>query len=125
MDALKKEVADGTSSKKRNKQLWAAYEVAAEGHDLDYFKQLLKEHEQAIEADVQAAADAAAAAEVKKAEKKSSKKSISAAGGDDVEMEDADSSSAKKKPSKKRKKSDETDGEEKVCLFLVVELAHD
>lgn len=97
------------SEKGKAKPLIAAYKIAAEGHDLGYFKNLLADHQAALQQEIdereaQKAAKAAAKAEKAKKSKRKSK------GADtDVDMEDAD-----KKSSKKRKKDAETDGESKV-----------
>lgn len=118
IDEIKKEVESGNSQKK-TKALWSAYEVAAEGHDLQYFKDLLVNHEQALQADAEEKAA--------KQEKKAKRKSTAAEEVEDVEMEDADENveaSTKKKQSKKRKKDVESDGEtEKVCIFLELTLS--
>ncbi|CAL5867783.1 uncharacterized protein PFLUO_LOCUS2003 [Penicillium psychrofluorescens] len=96
------------SEKGKAKPLIAAYKIAAEGHDLEYFKSLLADHQAALQQEIdereaQEAAKAAAKAEKAKKSKRKSK------GADtDVDMEDAE-----KKSSKKRKKDAETDGESK------------
>lgn len=116
------------SPKNKAKGLIEAYKVAAEGHDLAYFKQMLSDHEAAIQQEIEEeeaaeAAKAAAKAE-KEAAKEAAKEAKKAAGKSkrkskgpdtDVEMEDADDSK-KAKTSKKRK--NETDGDaEKVSSF--------
>ncbi|CEJ57561.1 hypothetical protein PMG11_06250 [Penicillium brasilianum] len=109
------------SPKNKAKGLIEAYKVAAEGHDLAYFKQMLSDHEAAIQQEIEEeeaaeAAKAAAKAE-KEAAKEAAKEAKKAAGKSkrkskgpdtDVEMEDADDSK-KAKTSKKRK--NETDGD--------------
>jgi len=103
---------------KKPKQLWGAYEVAAEGHDLQYFKDLLAQHEVDMREEA-AAAEAAAEEKAAKAEKKkSAKKSKATVSDDDTEMMDddadpeAEEEGAKKpKSTKKRKKDAESDGE--------------
>lgn len=112
MDDVKKEVAAGISSKK-NKALSEAYVIAAEGHDLEWFKTMLKEHEQAMQEDFMAK-EAKAEEKARKAEKAAKRKSAAAGDvSDDVEMEDAgeDAAPKKAKASKKRKKEDDSDGE--------------
>lgn len=96
--------------KGKNKQLIEAYKVAAEGHDIEHFKNLLMEHERALQQDIEAKEEAARA-KAEKAEKKTKRKSMDAAR--DVEMEDAGSADeTSKSASKKRKKSAaESDGE--------------
>lgn len=98
---------------KKAKNLWEAWKVAAEGHDLEYFKQLLMDHEKAMAED----AEERAAKEAEKAEKaaKKAKRKSKGSEEEDVEMEDAagSSDSTSKKSAKKRKKDAdaEADGE--------------
>ncbi|KAI0535744.1 hypothetical protein GGR58DRAFT_425723 [Xylaria digitata] len=94
-------VADTVTSKMR-KDLQAAHLLAAEGHDLDYYKNVLREFEE----------QRLAKAEAKKSKAKTPKKSSKAADDDgDVDMEDAEDeageSAEKKSKSKKRKAEDE------------------
>lgn len=102
------------SEKNKTKGLLAAYKVAAEGHDLQYFKSLLADHQAALQREIEEAeAEEAAKAEAK-AEKAKKSKRKSKGADTDVEMEDADD----KKSTKKRKKDAETDGEaDKVCCL--------
>ncbi|KAL4872216.1 hypothetical protein BDV12DRAFT_193663 [Aspergillus spectabilis] len=103
------------SEKGKAKALIAAYHVAAEGNDLAHFKDLLADHQRAIEQeeeerDAQVAAKATAKAE--KDAKKNKRKSMEI--HDDVEMEDVDEESKQPKSSKKRKKDTEAaEGDEK------------
>ncbi|KAI5366441.1 Putative PWWP domain-containing protein [Septoria linicola] len=108
---------------KMTKALQEAYKVASEGHDIDFFKDVLRQHQQELEAIVQAqveyeerlAAEAAARAEAAengedvttkdKAKKKAPRKNKAA--DEDVDMEDADAP----KSTKKRKKADESDAD--------------
>lgn len=114
IEDVKKDVESGNQTKK-NKALWQAYQTAAEGHDLEYFKQMLSAHEAALAEDL-------AQQETKEQEKKekaAKRKSQPAAESEDVDMEDAPASTkkTKAKATKKRKKDDESDGEnEKVCI---------
>ena len=112
------------SEKGKAKALIAAYHVAAENHDLQYFKGILVEHAERLqeEADAAAARDAEKAA---KAEKKKRKSEAATVEKDDVDMEDADDTTATKKSSKKRKKDVESDDEEteKVCSFAAHDLS--
>ncbi|KAL5376348.1 hypothetical protein DPSP01_010574 [Paraphaeosphaeria sporulosa] len=117
LDAIKKEVESGNSAKK-NKQLWEAFQIAAEGHDLNYFKDVLVSHEQAIQEDdliKEAKREEKAEKAAKKAANK--RKSTAAVDDEDVEMGDADDTTAasakKAKPSKKRKKEDSDGDDEK------------
>ncbi|KAH9879037.1 hypothetical protein J1614_002472 [Plenodomus biglobosus] len=112
IEEVKKDVESGKQGKK-NKALWEAYQVAAEGHDLNHFKQLLDAHESAMQEET-AKLEEKEQLKKEKAEKATKRKSVAAAGSEDVEMEDAGNdatASTKKKATKKRKKSDESDGE--------------
>ena len=110
------------TDKKMTKDLKAAYDLAAEQNDLDYYKGVLQAHEVEMReyqeelAKKEAEAEAKAAAKAEKAEKASQKtpkdtkrKSLKGTAGDDMEAESADA--AESKPSKKRKKGEESDGE--------------
>lgn len=125
LNDVKKDVADNNSNKK-NKALWEAYQIAAEGHDLAHFKQVLASHEAAMAEDIEQREQKEQEKKEKK-EKAEKRKSTAAVGSEDVEMEDAEGTapSAKKaKASKKRKKDDESDGEnDKVRPKSVVSLA--
>ncbi|KAI0972526.1 hypothetical protein F4678DRAFT_42285 [Xylaria arbuscula] len=95
-------VADIVTSKMR-KDLQAAHLLAAEGHDLDYYKNVLREFEE----------QRLAKAEAKKSKVKTPKKSSKGADEDvDLDMEDAEDEVAepteKKPKSKKRKAEDES-----------------
>lgn len=119
---MKKDVESGNQAKK-NKALWEAYQTAAEGHDLAWFKQLLASHETAMLEDIEQR-EQKEQEKKEKAEKAAKRKSVAAAESEDVEMEDAGDGtalSAKKKASKKRKKEDESDGEnDKVGLRVLI-----
>ncbi|KAJ6132730.1 hypothetical protein N7471_007945 [Penicillium samsonianum] len=100
------------SEKNKSKSLVNAYKVASEGHNLQYFKKLLNDHQAAIdqeEAEFEAQEAEKAAAKAAKEAKKGKRKSKGAE--TDVEMEDVDDSKKSKAPSKKRKKDAETDAE--------------
>jgi uncharacterized protein (DUF305 family) len=102
------------SEKGKSKALVAAYNVAAENHDLAYFKNMLADHQAAIqqeEEEREAQEAAKAAAKAAKEAKKNKRKSMETR--DDVEMEDADDEK-QPKSSKKRKKDAEAEGDEKV-----------
>ncbi|KIW33066.1 hypothetical protein, variant 2 [Cladophialophora immunda] len=99
------------TEKGKAKALLAAYKVAAEGHDLQFFKTMLDEHAAALQADIDAK-EAREAEKVAKAEKKKKRKSEAKAEADDVEMEDADADVEPKKSSKKRKKEVDEDEDE-------------
>ena len=120
LDDVKKEVESSNPTKK-NKALSEAYVIAAEGHDLDWFKSMLADHEEAIQEDI-ATKQAKAEEKAKKATKATKRKSTAGDVSDDVDMEDAGddatASTKKAKASKKRKKDVDSDGEpEKVSLF--------
>ncbi|KAL2869989.1 PWWP domain protein [Aspergillus lucknowensis] len=102
------------SEKGKSKSLIAAFGVAAENHDLAYFKDLLANHQRAIqeeeeEREAQAAAKAAAKAD--REAKKNKRKSMEI--HDDVDMEDAEEGGKQPKSSKKRKKDTEDGGDDK------------
>lgn len=107
---------------KMTKDLKSAYQVAAENHDLQYFKSLLRQFQEEQEIFEREQAEAAAEAERLEAEraaqaekdaeegaskpkKKAPRKSKAA--DEDIEMEDADVP----KSSKKRKSAADSDGE--------------
>lgn len=100
--------------KGKSKLLLAAYAVAAEGHDLQYFKDLLADHQRALQQELEEQEAQQAAKEAAKAEreaKKNKRKSMDIVDDlEDIDMEDADEPK-KAKTSKKRKKDAETDGE--------------
>ncbi|KDB23418.1 hypothetical protein H109_04703 [Trichophyton interdigitale MR816] len=106
---LTPEECKDVSEKGKSKNLIAAYQVAAEGHDLDYFKEMLNDFELAVQ-QAQAEQEAKAAAKAAKEEKKKKRKSMEVVeGAEDEEMEDA---GEKKKSAKKRKKDLESEGEQ-------------
>lgn len=113
IEDVKRDVESGNQAKK-NKALWEAYQIAAEGHDLAYFKQLLLAHEQAMQEDAEQR-EQKEIQKKEKADKAAKRKSTAADESNDVEMEDAQDDAApsakKAKGSKKRKKGDESDGE--------------
>ena len=118
LEEVKKDVETGNQGK-RNKALWEAYQIAAEGHDLAYFKEMLSAHETAMQEDLEQK-EQKEQQKKEKTEKAAKRKSTAAEKSEDVDMEDADAAtSAKKaKATKKRKKDDESDGEsEKVCTM--------
>lgn len=101
---------ENVSEKNKAKGLIAAYKVAAEGHDLQYFKNLLADHQSALQQEIEEAEAQEAAKAAAKAEKAKKGKRKSKGADTDVEMEDAEDSK-KAKSTKKRKKDGETDGE--------------
>ncbi|KAK5197349.1 hypothetical protein LTR92_003288 [Exophiala xenobiotica] len=104
---LSPEDCKDVSEKGKAKALLAAFQVAAEGHDLEYFKNMLHEHNAAMQADWDAK-EAREAERAAKADKKKRKSEVKA--DTDVELEDAEA--APKKSSKKRKKDVDSDDEE-------------
>lgn len=104
------------SEKGKAKSLVAAYGVAAEGHDLAHFKEMLADHQRAIqqeEEEREAAAASKAAAKAERDAKKNKRKSMDIQ--DDVDVEDEGGKPAKS--SKKRKKDAEAESE-KVSDFF-------
>ena len=109
--------------KGKSKLLIEAFKVAGEEHDIDYFKDMIIAHEEAMQVEKDAKAEKEAEKEAEKAQKAAAKATKSdkkkrkseVKADDDVEMEDVDE--APKKSSKKRKKDAESDDEEteKVC----------
>jgi len=112
---------------KKSKQLLNAYDVACEGHELEHYKQLLRDHEQAL-AEEKEEQEKRAQEKQEKKDKKAKRQSKSndtvEDGDDDAEMEDAPDQVAEdgetpkqKKGTKKRKKEADSEGETaKVCL---------
>ncbi|KAJ5637249.1 hypothetical protein N7490_007128 [Penicillium lividum] len=96
------------SEKNKAKGLIAAYKVAAEGHDLKYFKTLLADHQAAIQQEIEEEEREEAEKAKAKADKKNRRKSKGTE--TDIEMEEADE--AKPSKSTKKRKKDETDVEE-------------
>lgn len=114
---LDPESCKNVPEKGKGKTLLAAYRVAAENHDLQYFKDLLAEHQRAVQQEAEereAKAAAKAAAKTQKEEKKKRRKSATAAEeAEDIEMDEADHEDHEKpKSAKKRKKEAESDAEE-------------
>ncbi|KAK8205504.1 hypothetical protein M8818_004873 [Zalaria obscura] len=117
---LDKEELEGAKTAKMSKALQEAYEIAKEDHDLDYFKKMLADYQQAAkEAEEErlqkeAEKEAAAAEKKEKAEKakaeKATKKSRKSNAGLDGDEMDVD---ATPKSSKKRKKEADSEGEGK------------
>ncbi|KAF1832923.1 hypothetical protein BDW02DRAFT_580802 [Decorospora gaudefroyi] len=113
IDDVKKDVESGNQAKK-NKALWEAYQIAAEGHDLAWFKEMLVAHETAMRED-QEQREQKELQKKEKAEKATKRKSMAADESEDVDMEEAGDGAApsakKAKATKKRKKEDDSDGE--------------
>ncbi|OCL02347.1 hypothetical protein AOQ84DRAFT_382766 [Glonium stellatum] len=114
MDEIKRDVAENNQGKK-TKALWEAYKVAADEHDLQWFKDMLVEHEKALVKDM----EEKAAEDAKKQSKKDKtrRKSNAVDDEDDAEIEmddvgeDGEAPLKKTKATKKRKKDADSDGE--------------
>ncbi len=87
---------------KIRKDLKSAFELAAEQHPIEYYKNLLKTFEEELLESQRQAEEAAAAA----ATPKKSKKAKAAEADDDVDM--ADTTASAKSKNKKRKAEEET-----------------
>ncbi|KIX02242.1 uncharacterized protein Z518_08181 [Rhinocladiella mackenziei CBS 650.93] len=107
---LNPEECKDVPEKGKSKSLLAAYQVAAEGNDLQFFKNMLDDHAAAMQAEIDAK-EARAAEKAAKAERKK-RKSEAKADTEDVDMDDADAVAEPKKSSKKRKKEIDSDDEE-------------
>ena len=123
---LTPEECQDVAEKGKSKSLINAYKVAAEAHDLQHFKDMLLDHERAIQEDQDRrdAREAEKAAKAAKTDTKKKRKSTDAAAADDdVDMEDVpgdEDAEVKPKGSKKRKKA-EADSEaeaEKVSIII-------
>lgn len=103
--------------KKMSKGLKEAYELAQQQHDLGYFKQILKEHDEEMmrvqqeqaKREEELAEQEAAKSEKAEAKKDKSRRKSKAADGDEMDIDDE--ALAEAKPSKKRKKDAESEGE--------------
>jgi hypothetical protein len=94
--------------KGKSKTLLLAFEKAAEQHDLNYFKDMLVDHQKAIQEDQEAQAER----EAKKISK-AKRKSLDAAQALEGDSMDIDEAVVDSKPkSRKRKKEIDSDGEE-------------
>lgn len=107
------------SEKSKSQLLLEAYRIAAEGHDLQYFKDLLLDHERALEEEREEAEREEAEKARAKAEKATKKtKRKSKAAEPEVETKEAETPKAKA-PTKKRKK-DETEADADKVGFPIV-----
>ncbi|RMZ79226.1 hypothetical protein DV737_g3476, partial [Chaetothyriales sp. CBS 132003] len=109
---LNPEDCKDVTEKGKNKSLIEAYKIAAEGHDLQHFKELLIDHAKFLEQEEALKAEKEAEKAQKAAKKK--RKSEAKAQDDDADARDADADDADAAPksAKKRKKAAETDDEE-------------
>src|ERR1700759_4654320 len=94
-----KEVAAGEQPKKMTKALWSAYQTAAEGHDREYYKSMLVDHEQSRVEEENRLIEEQAAKEAKQ-QAKEAKVTKTKTKDQDAETEDAPPS--EKKSAKKR-----------------------
>lgn len=122
-------IAKGQTAK-TSKKLWEAYEVAAENHGIEFFKDMLSNHFEAAreeerkfaEAEAKRLEEEEAAANAPetpapKSAKKGKRKSTTVAADDDLEMPDVDDETEGKKTKSakgKKRKAPDTEGEEKV-----------
>ena len=110
---LDPETCKNPETKGKSKILLAAYEEAAEGQSLAYYKGVLNDHQAALQADK----DAAPAQDTKKSKSKRKSVDTSALAGDIDDMDIDEETVADKPKSKKRKKEVEADDtEEKVPI---------
>jgi hypothetical protein len=122
LSPLDPEELKGFPEKGKSKSLIGAYQVAVEAHPLSYFKEMLLDHQQALQEDL----ERREAREAAKAAKEGKKKQKSDAVGDeDVDMEDADADedAETEKPSKKRKKEVDSEGDDGKVLIHLFSLA--
>lgn len=113
---LTKESVTEPSEKGKSKLLLLAYEKAAEQNDLAYFKEMLVDHQRAIQEDQEAQAEREAK-KASKAKRKSMDTTAQAAEVDDMDV-DEEVGDAKPKSKKRKKDLDSDAGDEKVRLFL-------
>ncbi len=111
MTPLGTEAAKEPSEKGKSKLLLAAYEKAAENQPLQHYKDMLADHQKALQEDMEAQTER----EAKKASKSKRKSTDGNALVDDAEDMDIDEAPSAEKPkSKKRKKDVDSDAEGKV-----------
>lgn len=103
---------------KKGKALWNAYDVAKDGNDLQWYKDLLRQHEQDLADETEELARLQTEKEAKKEKKAKRKSKDVPADDEDTQMDDAEEEPAttedalkEKKASKKRKKDVESEGE--------------
>ena len=114
IEKVKEETPD-----KKTKAYWEAHKVAMEEHVLQYFKDMLAEHESAIKQDRKEKAEKEAKKNAKKDPNRRKSKD-KAAEEDDYDMDDVEDEEGelKSKGGKKRKKDVESEGEAiKVCIL--------
>lgn len=107
-------------TKGKKKDLQDAYAIAAGQHDIDYYKNLLKEHERAREEELEEQAAIQAEKETKSAKKGKRKSSVVAEPDEDTAMESVNETPANgKNGTKRRKKVNETDVEDEKVGFML------
>ncbi|KAI9878261.1 MAG: hypothetical protein M1830_001440 [Pleopsidium flavum] len=113
LTALGPQACKDFPEKGKTKSLIAAYEIAGEQHDLAYFKEMLADHQRAMQED----SELRAQREAKKQKKGKRKSTDAPEDGEDIDMDDVEGMEAEdaggdsKPKSKKRKKSLDSDGE--------------
>ena len=109
------EECQNVSEKGKGKALLEAYKVAAEGFDLEHWKKMLTEHQEAIaeESERKAEREAKKAEKVERARRKSE-----AAANDEMEI-DEDEEEPKPKSKKRKKSMDADDSDEKVSYYCL------
>ena len=112
------ECKDATE-KGKTKTLIEAYKVAAEGHDLAYFKEMLADHMHAMQEDNEARAEREAK-KANKAKRKSVAEPAVVEADDGMEIDEEVGETTKPKNKKRKKSLDSDGGEEKVryCCYL-------
>ena len=117
---LSPEECKDVPEKGKQKALKEAYEIAAEDHDLSYFKTMLGEHAKALREDEQLRAEKEAEKEAKKARQAKRKSTATVTNDEEADEMDIDEEGEPKpKATKKRKKSLDSDGEEKVRRYAM------
>lgn len=119
---LNPEECKEVSEKGKSKSLIQAYGVAAESHGLQHFKEMLQDHQRALQADLEEREEREAA-KAAKAEKKKRKSEVAA--DDDVDMDDVEDGEEAPKPksSKKRKKEEDSEGETEKVRYVSLEFS--
>lgn len=106
----------GIAQGKLSKSLFAAYQLAAENHDLDHYKTILREFEE----DRKQAREAKEASKAAKASAKKNKKSKDTVQDEDedVEMADADEVEKEEKPKASKKRKAAADDDETSVSYM-------
>jgi hypothetical protein len=109
-DLIAFDPSGGVAQKGKSSSLLEAFSIASAKQDLDHWKTVLGEHEEALQADAEAKA-----AKKAKSKEKGKRKSTAVVEDDDAAMDDAegdDEEGGEAKPkTKKRKKGEESEGE--------------